>query len=141
MKRPRTRTHFHSTPDELNYLSEIAWYFASTASSQSSEAISCMKRFSELLESSGVDDGSIMLQDHWALFHEMRADIPAAIRHREREIELIERLFEIGGPVDPINYAFLARTMEKLLDCYSRKGEQTKADNLRTRIDDVRLKT
>jgi hypothetical protein len=130
MKKPETRNEFLNTTDERNHLSDMVQYFASRDQCQSEEAAPYLRRFQELLDECGPDDGSIMLQDHWALLHEVRSELPKAIMHREREIELTEQLLAIGGPVGPINEAFLAEKLCALARDYSQTGEFNKANEL-----------
>jgi hypothetical protein len=138
MKRPAARIDFLNAGDELNYLSDFVRYFASKGASNSAEAAPFLQRFSDLLQQSGSDDGSILLQDHWALLHEIKGDIPKAIEHREREVELIERLFAIGGPIGSVDYSFLAEVMDVLLSHYVRQEAGAEAAALRVRIGQVR---
>jgi hypothetical protein len=133
-KRPTPRSEFLGPPDELNYLSDMVTYFSSIGQIGSPEATALLARFAGLLEQSGLDDRSIVLQEHWALLHEVRGDMAQAIRHRERQIELIERLFAIGGPVGSVNYTFLRATMQKLVDNCRRHGQHERADELTRRI-------
>ena len=80
---------------ELNDLSDLL--HSEEASVASSEDIATMlRRFKELLDELGTDDGSILLQDHWALWHEKSGSLDQAVAHRLREIELLCRLFEIS---------------------------------------------
>lgn len=137
MTRPKVRSDFLNVADELNYLSDMIRYFVCKENSDSKEAATFLQRFGELLKRSGSDDGSIILQDHWALYQETLGDIPNAIRCREREIELIERLFAIGGPVDPINRAFLIQTMQSLARDYLQQGELERANQLLHRIEEL----
>jgi hypothetical protein len=121
------RTDFLNRADELNYVSDMVRYVASRKQLNSEVAVRFLEKFERLLKESGKDDGSIILQDHWSLFHEVRGDYRKAIPHREREIALIEQLFEIGGPVGPINKDFLSKTIQTLAQDYLAEGEQDKA--------------
>ena len=114
MNKPDFRFVFLSMGDELNYLNDMIQYFCLHCQSDCSEARAALERFGELLQQLDVDDGSIMLQDHRALLFEMQGDIRAAIMCRKREIVLIDKLFSIGGPVGPVNYAFRSRVLGSL---------------------------
>jgi hypothetical protein len=135
MRQPRKRRRFRGPGDELNYLNDMVAYFVCEEKANSEAARPFLQRFGELLKQAGSDDGSIMLQDHWALFHEALGGIPKAIMHREREIALIEDLFAIGGPVGPVNGRFLAKTMHSLVRDYLQAGEREKANQLVRRIE------
>jgi hypothetical protein len=129
-KRPPFRRDFLGNGDELNYLSDVLTYLGSIDETGTEEAIRLLGRFADLLNQRGLDDGSIMLQDHWALLHELRGNVAQAIVHRQREIALIERSFTLGGPVGDVNHAFLRAKMEMLAHDYCRHGEQEMADQI-----------
>jgi hypothetical protein len=61
-------------------------------------------------------------------------DFAQAARHREREIELVEKLFSIGGPVGSIDEAFLLTEMNRLMDHYLRLRDFAKAAKLHEKI-------
>src|SRR3954467_12228878 len=117
IRRPRKRKYFLNPGDERNYLSDMLHCFVADGTIGSLEGAAHLSRFETLFRAKGRNDGSILLQQHWAQFFEIRGEIRRAARHREREIELIERLFAIGGPIESmnpiysINEAFLARAM------------------------------
>jgi hypothetical protein len=132
--KPSSRNVFLGAADELNYLSDVIKYFSLEEGVGSEEAQEALGRFEKLLKESGVDNGSIILQDHWALLYEVRADLRAAVTHRKREIELIDELMAIGGPVDPINHEFLRSTIRRLCDDYALMGEQENVSRLLSRL-------
>jgi hypothetical protein len=70
VKRPDVRHDFLSEGDELNYLSDMVGFHLRSGRESSIDMQSSLRRFHELLAHRGLDDGSIMLQDHWALLHE-----------------------------------------------------------------------
>lgn len=127
MKQPETRSDFISEGDECNYLSDMITFYASTSPDDSLAVAAFTNRLGELLAKKGFDDGSIMLQSHWALYHESLGAFTMAVAHREREVELIERLFENGGPIGDLNYEFLAEVLRTLSNDYLRVGEASKA--------------
>ena len=129
-RRPRKRTKFLNPGDELNHLNDVLRYLLSNGQSRSAEAAPTLRRFGELLAERGLDDGSIVLQEHWALLYEVLEDYPRAIRHRTRQAEIVERLFEIGGPVPPIDHAYLAEVPRSLARDYQRVGDEHEAKRL-----------
>ena len=132
MKRPMKRHDFLSSGDELNYLNDVVRYLA--AQGDVEKVAPCLNRMHELLRPMGTDDGSIMLQDHWAVLHEIRGDFVQAVPHRQREVELIEKLFEIDGPIAPVDFGFLIQTMDALANDYLQFGEVDKEQELRQKI-------
>ena len=58
-------------PDELNYLNEA---LSQPTRSDPEELPRLVSRFAELLTEAGPDDGSIVLQGHWALLHALRGN-------------------------------------------------------------------
>ena len=143
MKRPRMRRTFLNAGDERNYLADVIKYFAATARLRGRVAAGYLRRLEASLKAEGPDDGSILLQEYWARLYDARGDVAGAIPHREREIELIELLFEIGGPVESmvagysVDHAFLAREMRILHGHYLARGERRKAAQLLRRINRV----
>lgn len=95
-KRPRRRRHFLSDGDERNYLSDVIHYHLSHQSIDSPDGADSLHRLKESLEQAGDDDGSVMLQDHWALLYEARGEFGKAAERRLRELQLIDRAIEIG---------------------------------------------
>jgi hypothetical protein len=133
-KRPQTQHEFLGLGDKRNYFSDLVRYYDREGALASQESTAALCTFHELLEQCGKDDGSIMLQDHWSQYYEAVGEAQLAIIHREREIELIEKLFLIEGPVASMNRAFLGQVMHILLHHYLRCGQRDRADDLRRRI-------
>jgi hypothetical protein len=129
---------FLNDADELNYLSDKIQSHSKTEHECPAEMGLVLCCFHEILARVGLDDGSIILQDHWALLHEVEGRTKQAIEHREREIERIEHLFSIGGPVGPINQQFLIQTLHTLHQNYVRVGDFEKADAILRRIESLR---
>jgi hypothetical protein len=117
-----------NTVQELNHLNDKINYWWKERGNRS-KAMHYIDRFSELLSHCGKDDGSIMLQDHWALLHEIRNEIVEAISHREKEIALVKRLFSIGGPVGIIDYKWLSDKLSELAILYEKNGENDRASS------------
>jgi tetratricopeptide (TPR) repeat protein len=99
-----------------------------------------LERFHQLLTAAGTDDGSILLQEHWAQYYEAMGDFAQAARHREREIELVEELLSIGGPVGSVDEAFLLTEMNRLMDHYLRLRDFAKAAKLHEKVNQLRQK-
>ena len=141
IKRPPNRRSFLNPIDERNHVSDVLIYFVATNSMKSRTAARYVRRFEELLRARGRDNGSILLQQHWAQLYEILGDLRRAARHREREVDLVERLFAIDGPVESmnpvysINAAFLAREMWVLHGHYEALGEPGKAKRLSASIE------
>jgi hypothetical protein len=135
--RPPLRTNFLGRADELNYLSDLVRCLARETDDDINERSLTLARFEELLGESGVDDGSIILQDHWALFYEAQGDLGNAAQARAREIELIDNLFSIGGPVGPITSEYLRAAIKSLIACFSQLGELQKASQLTRRLQET----
>ena len=102
--KPKIRRKFTSPGDELYYLRDMISYLVK----QRKSAARYINRFGVILTEMGLDDGSIMLQDHWSWWLELTGDYSEAVRHRRREAKIIRKLFRLGGPVGPINQKFLA---------------------------------
>jgi hypothetical protein len=126
--------------DERNYLADVVKYLFASGKLRDRTAAGHIARLGASLTSAGRDDGSILLQEYWALLYEARGNIARAIPHREREIELIDQLFEIGGPIESvipehsINNAYLARELRILHSHYIAQGQRRKAAALLRRI-------
>jgi hypothetical protein len=89
--KPSLRRSFNSIADELNYLNEMISFWWYDRNDAKKSKYYC-KRYAILLSRCGKENGSIMLQDHWALLCEVQGNISEAIIHREREIYLINLL-------------------------------------------------
>lgn len=110
--KPKRRQSFRGPGDKLNHLRDVIEYAVASGTDRSVKRY--LRLFGEALHESGTDDGSIMLQDHWAWWLELRHDYAQAAKHRRREIRLVRRLFELGGPIGPINEKFL-KSIERSL--------------------------
>ena len=126
MKRPRKQSTFSSTGSELNYLNDWISYWWHQRLDQA-KALQLCDRFEELLIPQGRDDGSLALQEHWGLLHEVRGNLDQAIWHREREIALLNRLFEISDPIGEIDHKYLANRLGGLAELYKQNGDLDKA--------------
>lgn len=104
----------------------------------------CTKRrpaielFGELLKDRGEDDGSIVLQQYWALFFDVSGKYSLAIKHRKRVIELVHELVEVAGFDEIINKEYLLDEMELLHGDYVHLNDIESAAELRRRISQLK---
>lgn len=126
MKPPKKHRSFESVAAELNYLNDAISYWWHHSSKPNS-AIRFRNRFATLLAARETDDGSIALQEHWALLREVDGDIPKAIFHRAREIALLERALRLGGPIDEIDHSYLAEKYMRLSILHGQNGNRRSA--------------
>lgn len=124
------RSPFTSTGDELNYLADQIRGHTLPSGEFDPNASPFVERFATLLNASGSDDGSIMLQDHWALLCEVRHDFRRAVQHREAELLYLDELFGIDGPVGPIDRDFFDTVAKHLVDDCLALGDSAKVDQL-----------
>ena len=125
-KPPKNRDGFRSRGSELNYLHDLVAYWWHRDGGMS-RIVHELERFEELLAASGLDDGSIALQEHWTLLHQVRGNFHQCSQHREREIVLIQRALEIGGPIGEINFEYLANKWLELAHFYVAEGKNERA--------------
>ncbi len=112
MKFPTSCDVFLGDRDELNELNRRLSYFYVEKLIELTESIRALERFEFLLNQIGTDDGSINLQEHWVLYHQITGNIDSEILHRENEIRLVQRLLSIGEPIGPFNETYLNRLIE-----------------------------
>jgi hypothetical protein len=112
IKKPPYRTKFFGPGDELNHLSDELIYLT-TRKSKSMQ--SRLKRFLQILEISGKDNGSIMLQRHWAQYFALIENWQLSIKHKMQEVEYIEKLLSIDGPVCGMDYHALTQSIKELI--------------------------
>jgi hypothetical protein len=90
---PATRKRFDGDWDELKYLYQkiLYWYFCRD---DREEALKFRDRFEGLLSelASRHPDG-IFIEECWSILYDLDRELHQAIEHREREIELILRLW------------------------------------------------
>lgn len=112
-QRPRK---FRNVSDELNYCSDDVIELMRNNLISSAKGRRKVSRFKQLLDSKGDDDGSILVPRYWALYYRCINDERKALPYLIREIQLLERLFEISGPLDgqfdPINHDFMNREIK-----------------------------
>jgi hypothetical protein len=134
MKLSRRQTAFLNAYIELNHWHDVI-------ARHIRKGLAChehvLSRFEELLNQRGRDDGSIMLQEYWALWFEYRGAFQDAVWHRRRQIELIEQLFALGGPIDPVNHEYLDGALRRLAHNLAQIGEQAAAAAMSARAETV----
>lgn len=88
---PPTRRTFRSPWFELDYLCEKVSYWLYERK-EKARANRYLGRLERVLKKLPENDLAIIRQEGWALAKELKGDLDDAIRHRTKEIELIERL-------------------------------------------------
>ncbi len=98
------------------------------------KALPFAKRLEKLLDKVDSDQGSIFGQECRALICEAKADLVGAIRHRKREIKMIDRLQKIsrGTPSEAYalkdyGFADLSDRLDILAVLYRENGQLDKA--------------
>jgi len=89
----RSRRKFGNIWGELDYVCKKIRYWLYLRKEQT-RAKRYLHRLQQLLEELPENDMAIIRQEAWALLHELKGDKVAAIKYRQREIELIEKLHE-----------------------------------------------
>lgn len=94
-KAPARRTRFDGPRDEARYLYDqiLHWYY------RRNDALRARRyaaRLSQLVDEVDPDEGSIFGAECRSLIGELQGDLASAIRHRQREIALIQRLWEVS---------------------------------------------
>jgi len=93
---PAARKKFEGDWDELKYLYHkiLYWYYNREDRRQASEF---RDRFEELLKKlASRHPEAIFVEECWSVLYELDGDFDSAIEHREREIELILRLWKVS---------------------------------------------
>jgi hypothetical protein len=128
-KAPPTRTRFRSDWDEIEYLyHKILYWFYERADRE--RALRFAGRLRRLLERNAHEHQSIFGEECWSILSELGGDITAAVRHRERETELILKLWEVtpsdpdrSPAIDPYEVADLADRLDLLAMLYHDAGD------------------
>ena len=134
MRRPRLYLPFDNDVDERNQLADLVTYFQAAGKARPGERARTLRRFRHLLAKEGLDNGSIVLQEHWGLLYEAEGDHASAARHRDREARLIRRAFALGGVIGFIDHHYLAAVLSRLCDDYERAGDKERARLARRRL-------
>lgn len=89
---PQTKRRFRTPWAELDYLcAKIRhWLYVGSNPARARRFESRLERVLRKLDDA---DLAVLRQEGWALLHELRGEMAAAIKHRKREIELTERLY------------------------------------------------
>ena len=90
-KPPCTQRRFASLWGELDYLCQKVRFWLYTKK-QKSRAERYLDRLGKILRELPENDAAILREEGLALFYELKGELGSAITHREREIELTERL-------------------------------------------------
>jgi hypothetical protein len=90
-KPPVTRRTFASIWGELDYLCKKLSYWLYTRD-QKSRAERYLNRLKRVLRDLPENDHAIIREEGLSLLHELKGELGGAITHREREIQLMERL-------------------------------------------------
>lgn len=95
IKPPVTRKRFHGEWDELEYLYRkiIYWLYGR---GDLRRALDFRDRFEQLLWQIATSHDAIFGEECWSILSELEGNLRGAIRHREREIDLILRLWEVS---------------------------------------------
>ena len=122
----RSARSFDNDYQELNYLNGLlSPRRREGATSPDTER--AVRRFEDLLSSRGSDDGSISLQEHLTLLHEIKGGFATAALHCRREIDLLVRSLDLGGPVGPITVPYVAGRMVHLGRLYVASSDKEAA--------------
>ena len=116
MKRPLPPSSFVNAADERNHLHDLIAFLIEAGLESSEECDRAIRRFHSSLSEEVQNDGSIVLQEHRAFYFRCTNQWNLAARHGELEIELLLRLFAIGGAVDSINCDYLVARLTELRD-------------------------
>lgn len=140
MLKPEFRSDdFLGPGDELNYLNDVIRYESFVGNLKSESAKKSIKRFEILLKSRGDDNGSIILQSHWSLLHEINKDYKSAVASRSKEADLVLKCLKLGGEIGPITIQFYVQVLQSLLRNYHMLGDEQKVVELSDRIKRVNL--
>jgi tetratricopeptide (TPR) repeat protein len=93
---------------------KILYYFYELGSH--AKALAYTDKLHDLLSRLASDHDSIFGEECWSLLYELKGDLPTAIRHREREIELILKLWEISADTPGMDVALRAYGIAELAD-------------------------
>ena len=92
-KGPSTRRRFRTAWGELQYVCDKIHYWLYTRKDKTS-ARRYLGRLARILSELPTDDLAILRAEGLALLHELKGETSAAIKHRQREIELMKELHE-----------------------------------------------
>ena len=90
------------------------------------KAIALCDRFEELLKTVGDDNGSIVLQEQWALLYTVRGNLKSAIKHQEKAAEYLGRAKALGPPFES---SWLIDCLTELARLYKDVGDTHKSED------------
>ena len=103
---PMTQRRFFNDWGELAYLcKKIRYWFYSRM--QKTRAERYLNRLERVLHNLPENGSAIIRQEGLALLHELRGEIGKSVMHRQREIELIERLHKEAQSHDDSTRAYM----------------------------------
>ena len=123
---PRTRRNFSGEWDEILYFYHRILYWWYNRRSRH-RALHFCNRLEPLLRLHARNHTAIKGEECWSLVFEVRGDLQKAIRHRENEIRLIERLRRLGQATDDYQPRDLADRLDLLGILYHDAGHTQKA--------------
>ena len=94
-KPPPNRRKFAGEGDEINYLYDKLLYWLYRRADRR-KARPYARRLERLLPRAFPGHDAIFGEECWSLVHETKGDLRRAIEHRENELRLIGRLYEIS---------------------------------------------
>lgn len=90
-KATKSQTRFGTVWGELAYVCQKVHYWLHEQHRRAN-ARRYQKRLERVLNELPENDKAILREEGWALLHELKQETAAAIKHRQREIQLLERL-------------------------------------------------
>lgn len=90
-KPPPHRRKFANEGDEIEYLYDKLLYWLHVRH-EADKARPYAERLAKVLPKADPKNKAILGQECWSLVYEVRGNQPAAIKHREKEIDLIRQL-------------------------------------------------
>lgn len=114
-KAPPTKRRFENEGHELDYCYDqiLYWWYERE---DLDKAQRFADRFEALLQSNFSEHEAIVGEEYWSLLSELRGDLPAAIRYREHEIELILRIWELSADTPSFSHVLRVYGVEDFSD-------------------------
>lgn len=128
-----SRRKFAGPWDEIDYLyHKLLYWFYQREDARRARPFA--RRLKRLLKKAAAGQEAIFPEGCWALLHEVDGDLPKAIEHRAREIDLIKRLHKITRKtpsqdfvLDRYGYDDLSDRLDLLAILYHDSGDLNKA--------------
>jgi tetratricopeptide (TPR) repeat protein len=123
---PRNRRKFSGEWDEILYLYDkiLYWWYNRTSRRR---ALQFCNKVVPLLKLHARNHTAIKGEECWSLVFEVRRNLQKAIRHRENEIRLIERLRRLKQAMEDYQPRDLADRLDLLAILYHDAGDTEKA--------------